>query len=66
MAQNITAQISGGAPKLINVRTVADAMRELGLEGSYKATVNGEPADMSDVLDDYSFVAFSQNVKGGC
>ena len=66
-AKNITAQVIGGESVVLDkCATVEDAFEELGLEGSYTATVNGEPADMDQELDDYEFVTFSPAVKGGC
>lgn len=65
MAKNITAQVLGGSPKVIEAETVQDAFNALGLNGNYTATINGDAAEMSDGLDDYSFVSFAQAVKGG-
>lgn len=67
-AKNITAQVIGGEPQVFDndLQTVQDAYDALGLEGSYAATVNGEPADMDQELEDFEFVTFSPAVKGGC
>lgn len=66
-AKNVTAQVLGGeAIVLEGVETVGDALKELELEGNYTATVNGEPADMDQELEDYEFISFSSAVKGGC
>lgn len=67
MASNVTTQVLGSPAKVLEgeVRTIRDAFNELGLEGNYTATVNGEPADMDDALDSYSFVSFTKSVKGG-
>jgi hypothetical protein len=65
MAKNITAQVTGGQPKVIEVSTVSEALTALGLTGNYTATVNGEGAEMSDSLSDYSFVTFAEAIKGG-
>lgn len=65
MAKNITAQVLGGAPKVIEAGTVQDAMNALGLTGNYSATVNGDAADMDTELNDYEFVSFAPAVKGG-
>lgn len=62
---NITAQVTGGQPKVINAATVKDAMAALNISGSYSATVNGNPASLDDSLAPYSFVTFSPSVKGG-
>lgn len=66
MSEKITAQALGGetVPNL-EVATVQEAFDKLGLDGSYSATVNGEPADMEDEVEDYAFVSFSPSVKGG-
>lgn len=67
MANNITGQVLGGSPKAgISADTVQDVFEELALNGSYTATVNGEPAAMDDELEDYQFVSFAPAVKGGC
>jgi hypothetical protein len=65
MAQNITAQALGGQAKTIEAGTVLDAFKALGLSGNYTASVNGEPASMSQELNEYEFVTFAQAVKGG-
>lgn len=65
MARNVTAQVLGGQPKVTEAADVQDAFNALELNGSYTATINGEPAEMSDVLDDFSFVSFAPAVKGG-
>lgn len=69
MAINVTAQVIGGSPKIIEASTVAEAKQKLqalgvDLSGNYTATVNGEPADDSQSLGDYEFVAFARAVKG--
>jgi len=66
-AKNVTGQVIGGEECVFQgVRTVQNVFDNLGLEGNYTATVNGDPADMEDELDDFSFVSFSAAVKGGC
>ena len=66
MAMNITGQTVGGQAKVFNdMDTVQDVMDALGLSGSYTATINGEPADLDESLEDFSFVSFSESVKGG-
>lgn len=67
MAKNVTGQVLGGTPKSgLAACKVKDVYAELRLSGSYTATVNGEPAEMSDDLEDYHFVSFAPAVKGGC
>lgn len=66
MADKITAQVLGGQPKTFDdVETVGDLRKELKLERGYTATVNGEPADDDQDLNDYEFVSFAPAVKGG-
>lgn len=66
-AKKITAQVLGGESQVLErCETVQDAFDELDLDGSYTATVNGEPVDMDYELSDYEFVCFSPAVKGGC
>ena len=66
MAKNVTGQILGGDPEAgIAADTVLEVFEALGLDGAYTATINGEPAEMEDSLDEYSFVCFSPAVKGG-
>lgn len=66
MAKNITAQVVGGTPKVIEAKTVQNAFDALELSGNYTATVNGNPAKLEDSLNDYEFVYFTVAVKGGC
>lgn len=64
MAKNITAQATGGQPKVFNdVETVADVKEQMNLT-SYQASVNGEPADDDYELSDYEFVTLAPKVKG--
>lgn len=65
MAKNITVQALGGSPKVISADSVQDAFNALGLSGNYTASINGEPANMTDTLNDYEHVTFAQAVKGG-
>ena len=64
----VNGQVTGGQAKNVELEegaTVADLQAAMNLEGSYTATVNGEPASASDVLEAFSFVAFAESVKGG-
>ena len=62
---NVIASVSGGDPKRVEAETVADAKEALGLVGNFTAAINGEPANLEDLLDDENYVTFSQQVKGG-
>jgi sulfur carrier protein ThiS len=65
MAKRVTCQMLGGeAIVLDEVFTVGEVLDELGAEG-YVASVNGNPAEPDDELDDYSYVSASPAVKGG-
>lgn len=64
--KTVTIQVLGGQPVVANnIRTVRDAFNKLELAGNYTVSVNGDPANMDDILDEYSFVTFSPAVKGG-
>lgn len=66
MANNITARVLGGGPQILeDVETVGDARKKLKLEKGYAATVNGEPAEDDQELEDYEQVCFAPAVKGG-
>lgn len=65
MASNIRGQVLGGQEKVLDANTVQDVYSALGLNGTYTATVNGEPAEMDTELNDYEFVSFAPAVKGG-
>jgi hypothetical protein len=66
MAKKITTQVSGGETKTLErVETVADVRRELDLDDTYSASINGEPASDDEELEDYNFVSFAPSVKGG-
>lgn len=66
MAKNISVSVFGGAQKTaLELNTVKDAYNALGLSGNYTATVNGDPADLNQELNDYEFVSFTQALKGG-
>lgn len=65
MAQNVVAQVSGGSKKVLDgVETVGDVKSQMNALG-YTASVNGDPAQSSDTLQDGDFVSLSQAVKGG-
>lgn len=66
MADKIRAQVVGGQVKDFDgVGTVQDLANAMQLEGNYKATVNGEPAEFTDSLSNYAYVTFAEKVKGG-
>lgn len=65
MAKNLQAQVAGGNVQTNkSAATVAELAKQVGAEG-YIATVNGEPADLDQELNDYEFVAFAKPVKAG-
>lgn len=59
----VQAKVVGGEIKEIEVGTVADVKRQLGVE-KHTATVNGESVQDSYVLKDYEFVSLAPAVKG--
>lgn len=66
MAKNVTAAISGGKKRVFDeVDNLTELKDEMGLDGSYVITVNGETVNEDDDLPDYSFVTFGEKVKGG-
>ena len=65
MAKSIVASVTGGDPKRVSATTVQDAKDALGLTGNYVAAQNGEPANLTDLVDDESYITFSVAVKGG-
>jgi len=61
----VTAKVVGGsAQPLQYVSSVADVRSALGLAANYAASINGEPAEDSDELEDGAFVTFAPQVKG--
>ena len=60
----VQVQVAGGTIKQIEADTVGEAASQVGAEG-YTATVNGEPADFDQELNDFEFVAFAKQVKAG-
>lgn len=65
MAKNITIKKLGGEAKVLDeCATVADAKKAADAEG-FTAHVNGQPANDSQELRDYDFVALARPVKGG-
>lgn len=65
MANHVIAQALGGQKKVLeNVFTVADVRRNLGLSGTYKASIDGSPAEDRDSVRDGNYVSFSEAVKG--
>ena len=62
---SVAAKVVGGSLKEFSASTVSELKDLMGLEGSYTAQINGEPADMDDYLEDTDFVTFTKAVKGG-
>lgn len=65
MANKLQAQVAGGDVQANqSASTVGELAKKVGAEG-YVATVNGEPADNNQELNDYEFVSFAKPVKAG-
>lgn len=66
MAKNVQVQVAGGAIKTVNnVDTIEEVRAKLNLDEQHVATINGEPADDDDDVEDYQFIAFAPKVNGG-
>lgn len=66
MASNVIGHVIGSDRKVLDsVDTVGDVREKLGIDANYAASVNGDPADDSDELEDQDYVSFSRQVKGG-
>ena len=66
MGIKIRGQVVGGVEKAFEeADTVADVYTALELDGNYSASINGEPAEMNEELDDYAYVSFQEKIKGG-
>lgn len=67
MARKVTAQVMGGQAQTFDgVDTIGDLKEKLGLgSANYAASINGDPADNDDELEDFNFVSFAPPVKGG-
>lgn len=66
MANNVMAVLDGGRPQTLNnVNTPADVLSALGSDGNYTVTINGQPASVDTVLEDYQQVKFTEMIKGG-
>ncbi len=57
-------QVAGGTIKDLAAETVGEA-KQLAEATGYVATVNGEPAEDSEPLGEYDFVALAKPVKAG-
>lgn len=65
MANKVTAQVLGGQPQVLDgVETIQDVLEAMELGTSYQATMNGDAADLDDEVYDFSFVSFTEKVKG--
>lgn len=67
MATNVIGHVIGADKQVFDgVDTVADVKKKLGIEGqTFAATVNGEPAEDSDEVNEGDYVTFARAVKGG-
>jgi hypothetical protein len=59
----VQVQIPGGSIQQREADTVGELAEQLSVT-SHQASVNGEPADMDQDLEDYQFVSFAPKVKG--
>ena len=65
MSNNVVAQVVGGKKQVHDdVETVADVRNKMGLASNYTASINGEPASDTSIVDDSDFVTFAESVKG--
>lgn len=60
----VTGQVIGGSAKVFENASTVGEIKELMNAKTHTATVNGEPADDSDELNDYDFVSLAPAVKG--
>lgn len=66
MAKQVQAQVAGGKIEVYkNVKTLGDLREKLDIGDGYTATMNGEPVEDDDKLDEYSLVCFAPAVRGG-
>lgn len=69
MGKNVALTVMGRPNALFveneDITTVKKAYEKLGLSGNHTATVNGEPAEMDDEIEDGAMVVFAKATKGG-
>lgn len=65
MAKNVTVNVIGSTPKVMEVTSARDAMSKLGLSGNYTATANGSAVDLDAGLQDFTFLTLAVAIKGG-
>ena len=66
MSNNVIGQVSGGTKQVFdNVYSVRDLAEKLGATTGYTASLNGEPAEMHEVVNEGDMVIFAKSVKGG-
>jgi len=64
MANNLTVAISGQNTKTeVEGETVGELRRRYNVPSNYAASINGDPAEDSDYVEDYQHVAFFPAVK---
>jgi len=67
MANNVNAQVHGKSiVRNLSANTVQAVLDQMDVQTAMTATVNGEPADLTQTLNDFDFVTFSKAVDGGC
>lgn len=63
MKVTVSCQVVGGKLQLKEAETIADLKQQLGLT-NHQASINGEPAEDSQGLEEGNFVTFAPKVKG--
>lgn len=59
----ITAKVVGGTAQSLTAETVAEVKQQLGVS-AYQASINGEPAEDTDILSEGDYLTFAPMVKG--
>jgi len=60
----VIVKVTGGSAVPHDASSVSELKSKLNLQG-YTASVDGEPANDGDELEDGNYVTFSQAIKGG-
>ena len=59
----ITAKVVGGTAQSLTAETVSEVKQQLGVS-NYQASINGEPAEDTDILSEGDYLTFAPAVKG--